>query len=99
MKFNLHFVGRTYYKIKKFFAKPNWETIWTCEASGRRTSCGYPIGEYKKCMIIVRYAENKGKMEAYGTDGVVHQDIDIHFLIAQSEELENILKTRRIKIQ
>lgn len=97
MKFNLKFIGRTYYKIKKSFERPQWETIWTTTAKGRRTMNGIPIGEYKEFIIIVRHARNKKRIMAYGSDGVASQSMDLCYLASEYDDLKEILHRRGIK--
>ena len=92
---NLKFIGRTYLKIKKFFTPAKWETIWTSKCSGFYTLGSIP---YKKGSFtaIVKFDRYKNKVQSYMTDGVNSVDVELAYLVAQSNTLGDILKRYKI---
>lgn len=92
---SLKFIGRIYYKVKKFFARPKWETIWTSKCSGRYTWNGVPFRD-AEFTVIVKLDRNKNKVQSYMTDGVHKQDVELAYLAAESRILGELLKRNHI---
>lgn len=94
---NLKFIGHSFLRIKKFLARPKWETIWTCKAQGWNTRGGDRISE-TTLVCVVQVDRTKNKFKSYMTNGTMTEDVDINFLISESPELKEILKRNGINI-
>lgn len=92
---NLKFIGRICLRIKKFFTPAKWETIWTSKCSGHYTWNGVPIRD-AQFTVIVKLDKSRNRIQSYMTDGAHTQDIDLAYLVAESNKLADILKRNNI---
>lgn len=84
-------------RIKKFFTPYKWETIWTSKADGWVTNFG--IRQHKTELVcVVQIDRNKNTFRSYMTNGTIEKECDINWLVANSDELKEILKNNGIKI-
>lgn len=84
-------------RIKKFLTPYKWETIWTGEANGYLTIDGQRVRS-ANLVCVVKYDRYKDTYISYVTNGDLEKDIDINWMVAQSQELREVLKQNGIRI-